>query len=186
MVQTWCRICSLPVMLEVMTDYDMAVRHFCHLDDTPMVHKNGHAEAGGWGISWRLDEVLLEVFPVDHMEDIWPMTPWWERQYGTPMSEGELVSVLGRGELDDYRDIHMNDEIRMLDKIINTEPRSEEAFTTAGEEVWNTEEVQKEFEILGFKKPFALAIRKSDGARGTFLFQTMPKLFFSWSQERVI
>ena len=76
-VKTWCRICGLPVLLEVLTDYDEAVRYFCGLDDHPMVHKSLHAEAGGWGTHWRLDEVLEKVFPLVHTDHIWPIMPWW-------------------------------------------------------------------------------------------------------------
>jgi len=173
-------------MLEVITDYDLAVRHFYALDDTPMVHKNGHSESGGWGVHWRLDDVLATVFPVEHNEECWPMSAWWSKTHGVALCEDQPIEILTNESLAGYRDMHMNDELRMLDKQINSEPRCREELIKLGEDVFDTDEIRSEFEILGFKKPFALAVNKTTGIRGTFLFQDNPRFYFGWSADRVI
>jgi hypothetical protein len=45
-------------------------------------------------------------------------------------------------------------------------------------QTWNTEEVQKDFEILGFLAPFVTARRRADNAKGTLTFQDQPRLYF--------
>lgn len=48
---------------------------------------------------------------------------------------------------------------------------------------WNTEELQKDFEILGFKAPYVIVERKSDGIKGSLEFQHQPRFYFSWRNE---
>lgn len=116
-VKTWCRICALPVMLDVITDYDMAVRHFFSLDDTPMGHKDIHYENGGWGVNWRLDEVLATVFPHSHHVDNWPMCEWWLDSYGHPVAWDEEVVIVGDCDLAAHRDIRLEEELRTLAEV---------------------------------------------------------------------
>ena len=49
-------------------------------------------------------------------------------------------------------------------------------------QVWNTEEVSKDFEITGFMAPFVVAIRKSDGKKGSLMFQHRPRFYFRWQE----
>jgi hypothetical protein len=81
-VLSWCRICGLPVLLEVVRDYEYARRNFYVLDDQPQAHKNVHAERGGWGMHWRLDDVLTVVFGDEHAEVCWPLAAWYEHNAG--------------------------------------------------------------------------------------------------------
>ena len=185
-VKTWCRICGLPVMLEVLPYYDEAVRHFHALDDTPMVHKNGHSESGGWGVHWRLDEVLQLLFNTEKEEEFFPLYPGWVTEYGEPLAEDEEVQIIGDGTIEGVRQEHMDVELLMLSKQINEAPRSREELMRLGEEVWDTDEVRENFEILGFKKPFALAINVVTGDKGSLLFQDNPRYYFGWSVSRII
>jgi hypothetical protein len=185
-VKTWCRICSLPVLVEVLTDYSDAVRHFHALDDTPMSHKNQHAEVGGWGIHWRLDEVLAKVFPTEHLEEMWPLRTWWQDNHGTPVSEDEEVVILSARDIESYRDEHVDVELRMLDRQINGAPKNRTELEAEGEQVWDTDEIREEFEIRGFKTPFAMARHIGTGETGTLLFQDNPRYYFGWSPDRVI
>lgn len=80
--RTWCRICGQPVVLHVPRRYRDAVQYFYELDDTPMAHQEGgHAETGGWGVHWRLDDVLVEAFGAEHHRETevpyWPVPPWY-------------------------------------------------------------------------------------------------------------
>ena len=48
--------------------------------------------------------------------------------------------------------------------------------------VWNTDEVQKDYEILGFKAPFIVCVRKSDNVKGSMEFQHNPRFFFDFKR----
>lgn len=185
-VKSWCRICGVPVLLEVINDYDMAVRYFCALDDTPMVHKGVHAEKGGWGVHWRLDDVLSVVFLHEHREEIWPMVPWWEDHYGKPSAEDQGILVLTADDLATYEDKYMDMELRLLQQYINRNPKTKEDLSRDYDCVWDSREVTDEFEILGYKSPFAIAECKQTGTRGTLIFQNEPRFYFGWDPERLI
>ena len=186
-VKSWCRICGIPVLLEVLDDYDDAVRHFNVLDDTPMNHKNQHAERGGWGVNWRLDDVLTTVFPRLHNEEMWPKSIWWNENHGEPLAEDQAVLVLSGEEMSVYQDRYMDIELRMLERKINSDPCDrEELLDRVGDEVWSAGEVGATFDIIGFKSPFAIAEHRESGVRGSLLFQNSPRYYFSWDPHRVI
>ena len=46
--------------------------------------------------------------------------------------------------------------------------------------VWDTDEVTKEFEITGFMSPFCGVTRRSDSARGLLQFQHSPRFYFDF------
>ena len=48
--------------------------------------------------------------------------------------------------------------------------------------VWDTDEVSRDFEITGFMAPFCVAIRKSDNAKGTLSFQHEPRFYFDFEK----
>ena len=50
-------------------------------------------------------------------------------------------------------------------------------------QAWNTEEVGKDFMVVGFMAPFVVAIRKSDGVRGSLHFQDRPRFYFNFIPE---
>ena len=66
---------------------------------------------------------------------------------------------------------------------INTNPSVREELTTAHGQVWDTEEMSKEFEPLGFQAPFILVRRREDKIRGTLMFQHNPRLYYSFKAE---
>ncbi len=45
---------------------------------------------------------------------------------------------------------------------------------------WNTSELQKEFEVIGFQAPYVVVIRKSDRVKGSLEFTHNPRLYFGW------
>lgn len=47
--------------------------------------------------------------------------------------------------------------------------------------VWDTEQVRKEFEVLSFLAPFCSVRRKSDGTRGSLMFQHSPRFYFNFA-----
>ena len=60
------------------------------------------------------------------------------------------------------------------------EARAELVDQYGAENVWNTEEVTKAFEIEAFMAPFVVARRRSDGVRGTLAFTHMPRFYFDF------
>lgn len=183
-VLSWCRKCGLPALMEVVNDYEFAKRHFHMIDDQPMAHKNIHAERGGWGLHWRLDDVLRVVFPGQHQEDCWPKPPWYEYNE----SEGLVVQTLSVEDLKDLSRNYIDVEMRMLSELINRKPRSPDEIREllSVDRVWSHAELAKEFEVLGFKEPFAIVIRKETGQRGSMLFQHAPRYYFSFDPDRLI
>ena len=49
--------------------------------------------------------------------------------------------------------------------------------------VWDTTELQSEFDVVGFMAPLVVARRKSDGAMGSLKLQANPRFYFAWSPD---
>jgi hypothetical protein len=50
-------------------------------------------------------------------------------------------------------------------------------------QVWDTTELGRDFEVLGFMAPFVVVLRKSDGVRGSLLFQHHPRFYYGFQPE---
>lgn len=46
--------------------------------------------------------------------------------------------------------------------------------------LWDTTEMQREFEVRGFAAPFVVVRRRSDGAQGTLTFTHSPRVYFDF------
>ena len=66
---------------------------------------------------------------------------------------------------------------------INAQPGSREALEAKHGQVWNTDELREEFDVLGFMAPFTVVRRKSDGVKGSLKFQHSPRLFFGFKAD---
>lgn len=51
-------------------------------------------------------------------------------------------------------------------------------------QTWNTEELQRDFEVLGFLAPFVVVERRSDFVRGTLQFKHSPRVYFGFRPDR--
>jgi hypothetical protein len=71
---------------------------------------------------------------------------------------------------------------RALVAEINAEPGSREALTAEHGQVWDTAELQRDFEVRGFLAPFVSVRRKSDGAAGMLTFQHHPRFYFRFME----
>ncbi len=49
-------------------------------------------------------------------------------------------------------------------------------------QVWNTEELQKEFEVVEFLAPYVLVKRRSDSEMGTVEFLPRPRFYFNFTR----
>lgn len=64
---------------------------------------------------------------------------------------------------------------------INTVPGSREALEAQYGQVWNTQELGEQFQVLGFLAPLVVVRRKSDGVKGSLEFQHgPPRLYFNF------
>jgi len=66
---------------------------------------------------------------------------------------------------------------------INAEPGSRQHLEEKHGHVWDTSELQQDFEVLGFMAPLVVARRRSDGTKGSLMFQASPRFYFGWSPE---
>lgn len=80
----------------------------------------------------------------------------------------------------------MNDETEEIRKEmvaeINTVPGSREALEKERGQVWSTNELTEDFEVLGFMAPFVVVRRKKDGRKGSLTFQHSPRFYFSFQE----
>lgn len=52
-----------------------------------------------------------------------------------------------------------------------------------GGQTWTTEELQRDFEVMGFAAPFVVARRRSDGQLGSLEFTNRPRVYFGWKPD---
>ena len=53
-----------------------------------------------------------------------------------------------------------------------------------GRRTWNTEELRRDFEIIGFCAPYVAVIRKADGRKGSLQFRHAPREYWGWIEDR--
>jgi hypothetical protein len=51
-------------------------------------------------------------------------------------------------------------------------------------QVWDTEQLRHDFEVLEFAAPYAVVRRKSDSALGSLEFQHEPRFYFNLEPDR--
>ena len=66
---------------------------------------------------------------------------------------------------------------------INAEPGSREYLEAKYGQVWDTNELTRDFEVTGFCAPFVGAKRKSDGVKGCLMFQGRPRFYFDFTRD---
>lgn len=66
---------------------------------------------------------------------------------------------------------------------INAEPGSREALEAEYGQVWTTQELGRDFDVLGFAAPLVVVRRKTDGVRGSLEFQHNPRFYFNFQPE---
>jgi hypothetical protein len=72
---------------------------------------------------------------------------------------------------------------RQMVAEINADPGSREYLAAQHGQVWDTGELQRDFEALGFAAPFIIVRRRSDGVRGSLMFQHDPRFYFKFQAE---
>lgn len=63
---------------------------------------------------------------------------------------------------------------------INTDPGSRAVLEAQYGQVWDTQQLAQDFEVVGFMAPFVVVRRKSDGVKGSLEFQHFPRFYFNF------
>jgi hypothetical protein len=66
---------------------------------------------------------------------------------------------------------------------INAVEGSREYLEAKHGQVWDTNELQLDFAVLGFAAPLVVVQRKSDGVSGSLMFQASPRFYFGFAAE---
>ena len=64
---------------------------------------------------------------------------------------------------------------------INTRPGSREDLERMHGQVWDTKQLTADFTAEAFMAPYVVATRKSDGVRGTLMFQHSPRFYWGFN-----
>ena len=72
---------------------------------------------------------------------------------------------------------------RQMVATINADPGSRPDLESKHGQVWDTSELQDDFQVLGFMAPFVVVCRRSDGIRGSLMFQNSPRFYYSFQPE---
>jgi hypothetical protein len=70
---------------------------------------------------------------------------------------------------------------RELVAEINAAPGSREAIEAEHGQVWDTQQLAEDFEVIGFLAPMVVARRRADGVKGSLFFQHSPRFYFDFS-----
>jgi hypothetical protein len=73
---------------------------------------------------------------------------------------------------------------RQLFAEINAVPGSREFLEAKHGQIWDTDQLQEDFDVLGFLAPMIAVRRKSDGAKGSLMFQGSPRFYFGFEPHR--
>ena len=74
---------------------------------------------------------------------------------------------------------------RKLVEAINAEPGSREALEAQHGQVWDTDELQRDFKATSFMAPWIFVKRRSDGKMGALMFQHRPRFYFDFTLQEM-
>ncbi len=71
---------------------------------------------------------------------------------------------------------------RALTQEINAVEGTREYLEKQYGQVWDTNQLQEDFNVLGFSSPCVVVKRKSDGKKGSLFFQHDPRFYFDFNE----
>lgn len=77
----------------------------------------------------------------------------------------------------------MHDPSESIRRILIATGQPERDLAQA-EQRWDTEQLQRDFEVLGFLAPFVAVRRKADGVKGSMEFTHNPRWYFNFQPDR--
>lgn len=72
---------------------------------------------------------------------------------------------------------------RQMVAEINAAPSLREELEAKYGQVWDTTQMQEDFQALGFMAPFIIVQRRSDNKKGTLTFQGSPRYYFDFQAD---
>ena len=72
---------------------------------------------------------------------------------------------------------------RQMLATINSNPGPRAELEAKYGQVWDTDEMVRDFQALGFAAPFVIVRRRSDGVKGSLMFQHDPRYYHSFSPQ---
>lgn len=66
---------------------------------------------------------------------------------------------------------------------INRDPSEREILEARHGQVWDSNDLKRDFEVKGFMAPYIVVRRRSDGALGSLKFQHNPRLYFDFKAD---
>lgn len=72
---------------------------------------------------------------------------------------------------------------RLLCDVINNNPNGREALEATHGQIWDTQELQRDYTVKGFMAPFVVVERKSDGKLGSLSFQHSPRFYWGFVED---
>jgi len=69
-----------------------------------------------------------------------------------------------------------------MDTQATTQPDRAELEAKHGQ-VWDTTQLTRDFEVMGFLAPFVVVRRKADQVVGSLEFQHRPRFYFNWKAD---
>ena len=83
-----------------------------------------------------------------------------------------------------------DDELEMLRRErareLNRSAGARQQLIARYGQVWDTEEMARNFEVIGFAAPYVVVRRKSDGQRGSLEFQHQPRFYFNFEADHTV
>jgi hypothetical protein len=73
---------------------------------------------------------------------------------------------------------------RELVRELNAEPRNRAELERQFGQVWDSDELRRDFQVAGFLDPFVVVRRKADGVGGSLVFQYLPRFYFYFTPIR--
>lgn len=71
----------------------------------------------------------------------------------------------------------------MMTDHINRARRTRDQVTAEEGPTWDTQELVRDFEVMGFLAPFVVVRRKLDGQTGSLLFQHDPRVYWGFQAD---
>ena len=72
---------------------------------------------------------------------------------------------------------------RELVRKLNAEPKGRAALELKHGQVWDTQELGRDYEVIGSSPPLVMVRRRSDAVLGTLFFQHEPRFYFGFSPD---
>ena len=71
---------------------------------------------------------------------------------------------------------------KMLE-IINNGDEDRKAIEAEYGQTWNSEELGRDFKVMGFAAPYCVVLRKADDKKGTIMFKHSPRIYFGFCEQ---